>query len=212
MVYLIAAEMVVGDVGFGYRIRLQSKLLNMSVVYPYLAMLAAFGFGMDSLAAMAPPHAGVPGMKPHATETPRHDVALECRGVHHWFGRKRVLGDVNLKRAARPVPLAGRPQRLRQIHPPARHRRHASRPGRARSSCSGDGAASVAERGPRPRTRPRHRLSAVLPVPVSHRERERGLRVLMLDQTCIGFRFFALPGWRRQRKRTSNRPRRCSRR
>jgi NitT/TauT family transport system permease protein len=48
MVYLIAAEMLVGDVGFGYRIRLQSKLLNMSVVYPYLALLAAFGFGMDS--------------------------------------------------------------------------------------------------------------------------------------------------------------------
>lgn len=47
MVYLIAAEMLVGDVGFGYRIRLQSKLLNMSVVYPYLALLAAFGFGMD---------------------------------------------------------------------------------------------------------------------------------------------------------------------
>ncbi len=47
MVYLIAAEMVVGDVGFGYRIRLQSKLLNMSVVYPYLACLAAFGFAMD---------------------------------------------------------------------------------------------------------------------------------------------------------------------
>ncbi len=49
MVYLIAAEMVVGDVGFGYRIRLQSKLMNMSVVYPYLALLAGFGFGMDSL-------------------------------------------------------------------------------------------------------------------------------------------------------------------
>jgi NitT/TauT family transport system permease protein len=48
MVFLIAAEMLVGDVGFGYRIRLQSKLLNMSVVYPYLALLAAFGFGMDS--------------------------------------------------------------------------------------------------------------------------------------------------------------------
>lgn len=47
LVYLIAAEMVVGDVGFGYRIRLQSKLLNMSVVYPYLALLAAFGFAMD---------------------------------------------------------------------------------------------------------------------------------------------------------------------
>jgi len=47
MVYLIAAEMVVGDVGFGYRIRLQSKLLNMSVVYPYLALLAGFGFFAD---------------------------------------------------------------------------------------------------------------------------------------------------------------------
>ena len=47
MVYLIAAEMVCGDVGFGYRIRLQSRLLNMSVVYPYLVMLAAFGFCMD---------------------------------------------------------------------------------------------------------------------------------------------------------------------
>lgn len=49
MVYLIAAEMVVGDVGFGYRIRLQSKLLNMSLVYPYLAVLMAYGFGMDFL-------------------------------------------------------------------------------------------------------------------------------------------------------------------
>lgn len=47
MVYLIAAEMVFGDVGFGYRIRLQSKLLDMSVVYPYLALLALFGYLMD---------------------------------------------------------------------------------------------------------------------------------------------------------------------
>ncbi len=47
VVYLIAAEMVVGDVGFGYRIRLQSRLLNMSVVYPYLAMLAMSGYCLD---------------------------------------------------------------------------------------------------------------------------------------------------------------------
>lgn len=47
MVYLIAAEMVVGDVGFGYRIRLQFKLLNMSVVYPYIVALGAFGFALD---------------------------------------------------------------------------------------------------------------------------------------------------------------------
>jgi len=47
MVYLIAAEMVCGDVGFGYRIRLQMRLLNMNVVYPYLVLLAVFGFSMD---------------------------------------------------------------------------------------------------------------------------------------------------------------------
>lgn len=47
LVYLIAAEMVVGDAGFGYRIRLHFKKLDMSVVYPYLVLLAGFGFGMD---------------------------------------------------------------------------------------------------------------------------------------------------------------------
>lgn len=47
MVYLIAAEMVCAGAGFGYRIRLEFKLLNMDLVYPYLAFLAAFGFGMD---------------------------------------------------------------------------------------------------------------------------------------------------------------------
>ncbi len=47
IVFLIAAEMVVGDVGFGYRIRLQFKLTNMNVVYPYLVFLACFGFLLD---------------------------------------------------------------------------------------------------------------------------------------------------------------------
>lgn len=47
LVYLIAAEMVVGHEGFGYRIRLQSKMLNMDVVYLYLMALALFGFAMD---------------------------------------------------------------------------------------------------------------------------------------------------------------------
>ena len=47
MVYLIAAEMMAADAGFGYRIRLEMKKLRMDIVYPYIAMLAAFGFGMD---------------------------------------------------------------------------------------------------------------------------------------------------------------------
>jgi len=47
MVFLIAAEMVVGDIGFGYRIRLQARLLNMNVVFPYIVILAIWGYIMD---------------------------------------------------------------------------------------------------------------------------------------------------------------------
>lgn len=49
MVYLIAAELLVGDVGMGYRIRILSRRLEMQVVYPYLVFLAAFGFFIDFL-------------------------------------------------------------------------------------------------------------------------------------------------------------------
>lgn len=49
LVYLIAAEMVVADVGFGFRIRLQSRLINMNIVFVYLAFLATFGYFMDYL-------------------------------------------------------------------------------------------------------------------------------------------------------------------
>jgi NitT/TauT family transport system permease protein len=47
MVYLIAAEMLGADEGFGYRIRLQSRLLNMNVVYVYLVILGLAGYLMD---------------------------------------------------------------------------------------------------------------------------------------------------------------------
>lgn len=47
LVYLIAAEMLAADSGFGYRIRLQMKITEMDVTYIYLVILAGFGFGMD---------------------------------------------------------------------------------------------------------------------------------------------------------------------
>lgn len=47
LVYLIAAEIVVGHVGFGYRIRLEYRILNMNVVYPYIVLLALFGYAAD---------------------------------------------------------------------------------------------------------------------------------------------------------------------
>lgn len=49
MVFLIAAEYVVGDVGFGYRIRVQSRRLNYEVVYLYLFFLGVSGLTLDSL-------------------------------------------------------------------------------------------------------------------------------------------------------------------
>lgn len=47
MVYLIAAEMLVGQVGLGYQIRMQQRLLNMSIVYDYLFILGVTGLLMD---------------------------------------------------------------------------------------------------------------------------------------------------------------------
>lgn len=47
MVYLIAAEWAVGAIGFGYRLRIQSRLSDMSTVYVYLLVLGATGFLMD---------------------------------------------------------------------------------------------------------------------------------------------------------------------
>jgi len=47
LVFLIAAELLVADVGFGYRLRIQSRLLNMNVVYLYLVILGVVFILMD---------------------------------------------------------------------------------------------------------------------------------------------------------------------
>ncbi len=49
MVFLIAAEVLFADVGFGYRIRMESRLLRMNTVYWYLALLGGFGLLLDWL-------------------------------------------------------------------------------------------------------------------------------------------------------------------
>jgi ABC-type nitrate/sulfonate/bicarbonate transport system permease component len=53
MVFLIAAEWLVADVGFGYRLRIQSRLLHMDVVYIYLIFLGVSGFLCDWLLSLA---------------------------------------------------------------------------------------------------------------------------------------------------------------
>lgn len=47
MVFLIAAEMLVGEVGLGFRIRMQQRLQHMNIVYDYLFILGATGLLMD---------------------------------------------------------------------------------------------------------------------------------------------------------------------
>ncbi len=47
MIFLIAAEMLVGNEGIGYRIRLESRNLNYNVVYIYLAILGFAGLFFD---------------------------------------------------------------------------------------------------------------------------------------------------------------------
>lgn len=49
MVFLIAAEMLVGDVGMGYQIRMQQRLVQMNVVYDYLLILGITGLAMDRM-------------------------------------------------------------------------------------------------------------------------------------------------------------------
>jgi NitT/TauT family transport system permease protein len=49
MVFLIAAEFALADVGFGYTLRMQSRLQNMNVVYTYLVILAVAGLVIDWL-------------------------------------------------------------------------------------------------------------------------------------------------------------------
>lgn len=47
MIFLLAAEMIVGDQGMGYRIRMESRILNLSVVYIYLAILGFTGLILE---------------------------------------------------------------------------------------------------------------------------------------------------------------------
>jgi NitT/TauT family transport system permease protein len=47
MIFLLAAEMLVGGEGMGFRIRMESRVLDMSVVYIYLTILGFTGLMAD---------------------------------------------------------------------------------------------------------------------------------------------------------------------
>ena len=47
LVFLIAAEMISSELGFGFRIKRESRLVNLNLAYFYVMVLAAFGFFTD---------------------------------------------------------------------------------------------------------------------------------------------------------------------
>lgn len=47
MVFLFAAEWAYADVGFGYRLRMESRLTNMNIVYTYLVLMGVLGWLID---------------------------------------------------------------------------------------------------------------------------------------------------------------------
>ncbi len=49
MVFLIAVEYMIADVGFGYQLRIQQRQTHMNIVYTYLILLGVFGFFLDRL-------------------------------------------------------------------------------------------------------------------------------------------------------------------
>lgn len=47
MIFLIAAELLYADTGFGYRLRVQPRMFNYNVIFIYLTLLGCFGMVVD---------------------------------------------------------------------------------------------------------------------------------------------------------------------
>lgn len=125
-------------------------------------------------------------------------VVLECRGIGHWFGQKKVLHDVNLKIVRGEIVSlvgpsgCGKSTLLRAIvgtHPP--------RAGAVMVSVGGkDGLTPVTSAGrDRGIVYQRYSLFPFLTA------RENVAIGPMLDQTSLPFRCFNFPGWRALRKK-----------
>jgi NitT/TauT family transport system ATP-binding protein len=126
------------------------------------------------------------------------DVALEARGVHHWFGSKRVLGDVNFK-ALRGQFLSlvgpsgcGKSTLLRAIVGT-----HLPRQGAVLLFPLGRQGDGVAVTGPGRDRGIVYQQYSLFPFFTA---RENVAVGLMLDRTSLPFRFFSFARWRRLRR------------
>lgn len=126
------------------------------------------------------------------------DIALDCRGVHHWFGRKKVLFDVNLRlRRGQFLGLVGpsgcgKSTLLRGIIGT-----HLPRQGQILIHTSRGTQGLVPVVGPGRDRGIVYQHYTLMPFLTALENVAIGL---MLDQTSIPLRWLAFPKWRRRRR------------
>ena len=129
---------------------------------------------------------------------PGHPIALESRGVHHWFGSKRVLADVNVK-----VP---RGQFLSLVGPSGCGKStllraivgtHLPRRGQILLFPGGVDSQGVAVTGPGRDRGIVYQHYSLFPFLTAAENVAVGLS---LDETSLPFRLFCYPKWRKLRK------------
>ena len=137
-------------------------------------------------------------MKITEAEIVKDTIALECKGVNHWFGSKRVLGDINLKMI--------RGQFLSLVGPSGCGKStllhaivgtHLPREGQILLFAFGAAARGAPVEGPGRDRGIVYQHYSLFPFLTAWENVAIGL---MLDETSISFRLFCFPKWRRIRK------------
>lgn len=125
------------------------------------------------------------------------EIALECRGVYHWFGAKRVLADVNLAvRRGQFLSLVGPSGCGKSTLLRAIVGTHLPRQGQILLFSGGD-AIGVPVRGPGRDRGIVYQHYSLFPFLTAQENVALGLK---LDQTGLPFRLFRYAGWRRLRR------------
>jgi NitT/TauT family transport system ATP-binding protein len=135
-------------------------------------------------------------MKATEAEAVKDTIALECKGVNHWFGSKRVLGDINLKMI--------RGQFLSLVGPSGCGKSTLLRaivgthlPREGQILLFATASAGVPVEGPGRDRGIVYQHYSLFPFLTALENVAVGL---MLDETSIPFRLFRFPKWRRVRK------------
>jgi NitT/TauT family transport system ATP-binding protein len=138
-------------------------------------------------------------MKVPVSDAPRDSLALESRRVHHWFGEKRVLADVNLKiLRGQFLSLVGPSGCGKSTFLRAILGTHLPRQGEILLFPFGQESRGVAILGPGRDRGIVYQHYSLFPFLTAQENVAIGLS---LDRTSFPFRLFCFPKWRRLRKR-----------